>query len=226
LARCDASGSAGRTGAALARRLRAEQAAGTVHLLSSGAAAPELDELCAATGLTYQALGRQANPCNLILPGADRIVVRSPAAAAPACLGDAERAAVSRFSSHAGAVVSVSSKDVALTAAAIGTSNGAPRYLQPTGSLPPEMTLLLVRLAHDVVCNLEEWSRLARGAGLSAPNVTEASPQAPEAAAGLLRVLHLRQWAGSEAAVCTLGRRGSVIADWLRERIYHVQLEM
>ena len=46
------------------------------------------------------------------------------------------------------------------------------------------------------------------------------------AAAALLRSLHRCHWAGTEAAVCTLGRHGAVVADWIRDRIDHIALEL
>jgi hypothetical protein len=123
-------------------------------------------------------------------------------------------------------VASVSTKDGALTAAAAAMGNGATRYFQPTGSLPPEITLLLLATAHEAVCNFEEWGRIAQVAGLPVPDLHEEAAEAPEAAAQLLRALHGRRWAGTDTAVCTLGRAGSVIADWQHDRVYHVGLEL
>jgi hypothetical protein len=123
-------------------------------------------------------------------------------------------------------VASVSSKDVALTATAVATGNGARQYFQPTGSLTAEMTQLLLLMSHEVLCSFEEWGSLGRYVGMALPELNEEAPQAPEAAAELLRALHRRRWAGAEAAVCTLGRRGSMVADWLRGRVYHVSLEL
>jgi hypothetical protein len=108
---------------------------------------------------------------------------------------------------------------------AVAAGNGAQRYFRPTGSLPPEITQLLLLTAHEVVCNFAQWARLGGFIGKRFPGVDEESPQAPEAAAELLRALHRRGWAGREAAVCTLGRRGSLVADWVRDRVYLVGLE-
>jgi hypothetical protein len=225
VARREVGGGAVRAGVALARRLKAARAGGVVHLLNSGTASPELSRLCAREGMTGDSLARQATPANLIVPLHNRIVIKGLTGTAPAALDDEQRQAVGHVSAHAGAPASVSSKDGALTAAVVGTGNGARRYFQPTGSLPPEMTHLLLRTADEAVCNFEEWGGLGRDAGTTLPDLGKESPEAPEAAAALLRALHRRRWAGAEAAVCTLGRRGSVVADWLRDRVYHVALE-
>jgi hypothetical protein len=142
----------------------------------------------------------------------------------PLLLIGAQRDAVLRLCEHAGAVASVSSKDAALRAAAVAAGNGARRYFRPTGALSPEMTQLLPLTAHEVVANFAEWARLGGFIGKAFPGVDEESAQAPEAAAELLRALHRRGWAGREAAVCTLVRRGSLVADWMRDRVYRVGL--
>src|SRR5438132_1324284 len=84
----------------------------------------------------------------------------------PPELGESHRQAVARVSGQARAIVSVSSKDGPLTAAAVAAGNGARRYLQPPGALTPELNQLLLLTAHEVICNLEEWGRLGREAGL------------------------------------------------------------
>jgi hypothetical protein len=226
IVRREVGGGALRAGAALAQRLRADRANETVHLFNSGTALPELDDLCIRSGLTCHSLARQAAPVHLIVPGRNRIIVRGLAEYAPPRLDDRQRETVGRVSERAAAVASVSSKDAALTAAAVGTGASARRYFQPTGSLPPEMTQLLLLLAHEAVANLEEWTRLARGAGLDIPDVGEEAPEAPAAAARLLRALHRRCGAGVGGAVCTLGRGGAVAADWVNDTLFHVRFEM
>jgi hypothetical protein len=226
LVRREVGGGAVRAGVDLARRLCANHAGGAVHLFNSGAPLPELDDLCAQTGLICHSLARQAAPVNLIVPAHGRIIIKGQNDLAPGRLDDRQRAVVGRVSADATAVASVSSKDAALTAATIGTGNGARRYFQPTGSLSPEMTHLLLLTAHEVVCNFEEWMSLGRDVGLAVADVPEESPQAPEAASALLRALHRRGWAGAEAAVCTLGRRGLVAADWRNDTLFHMRFEM
>jgi hypothetical protein len=203
-----AGGGGPRAAAALSRRLRAEKTPGAVHVLSSSSGTPELDCLCTQTGMTCESLGRQVTPCNLIIPGPNRVIIKSPTAEAPGRLDDRHRQVIAQSSSRAGAIASVASRDGALTAAAVGTCNGARCYFQPTGALAPELALLVLQRTQEVLANLEE------------------SPEAPEAAADILRQMHRRHWAGSEGACCTLGRKGSVIADWCHERVYYVHLEM
>jgi hypothetical protein len=220
-----AGGGALRVGIALARRSRVEQRPATVHVLTSGTLTPELAKGCGRRGVVCHPLARQEAPCRLVLPGHDRTVIQGPTTPAPLLLDDAQRDAVLRLGDHAGAVASVSSKDGALTAAAMAAGNGARRYFRPTGALPPEMTQLLLLTAHEVVGNFAEWARLGMFIAKAFPGLDEESDQAPEAAAELLRALHRWGWAGHEAAVCTLGRRGSVVADWVRDRVYRVGLE-
>jgi len=233
VAQAEPGGGAVRSGAALLQRCRVERTCGSVHLFNSGTTLPELDDLCAREGMFRDSLGRQATPINLIIPpanlghpAANRIIVKSRTEPVPGVLDDAQRQAVARVSAQARAIISVSSKDGPLTAATVASGNGARRYLQPPGSLSPEMNQLLLLTAHEVICNFEEWGRLGRDAGLDVPKFGEESPEAPVAAAALLRALHSRHWAGTEAAVCTLGRRGVIVADWLRDRVYHISLEM
>jgi hypothetical protein len=220
-----AGGGALRVGVALAQRSRLEHRPATVHLLTSGTRTTGLAEGCARRGVVCHALGRQEVTCRLVLPGHDRIVIQGPTPPVPPFLDNAQRDLVLRLGDHAGAVASVSSKDGVLTAAAVAAGNGARRYFRPTGSLAPEMTPLLLLTAHEVVCNFAQWARLGGFIGKTFPGVDEESAQAPEAAAELLRALRRRGWAGREAAVCTLGRRGSLVADWVRDRVYHVELE-
>jgi hypothetical protein len=220
-----AGGGALRVSIALAKRSRLEHRPATVHLLTSGTLTTKLAEGCGRRGVVCHALGRQEAPCRLVLPGHDWTVIHGSTSPAPLLLDDAQRDAVLRLCDHAGAVASVSSKDGAMTAAAVAAGNGARRYFRPTGWLPPEMTQLLLLTAHEVVCNFAEWARLGGFIGKRFPGVDEESPQTPEAAAELLRALHPLGWAGREAAVCTLGRCGSLVADWVRDRVYHVGLE-
>jgi hypothetical protein len=220
-----AGGGALRVGIALARRSRVEQRPATVHVLTSGTLTPELGEGCGRRGVLCHSLARQEVPCRLVLPGHDRTIIQGPTTPVPLLLDDAQRDVVLRLCDHAGAVASVSSKDGALTAAAVAAGNGARRYFRPTGSLPPELTQLLLLAAHEVVANFAEWARLGGFIGKAFPGLDEESDQAPGAAAELLRALHRRGWAGHEAAVCTLGRRGSLVADWVRDRVYQVGLE-
>src|SRR5439155_23927622 len=41
-----------------------------------------------------------------------------------------------------------------------------------------------------------------------------------------LRILHEARRAGSEAALCVLDNRTALVADWVQDRVYHVELEM
>ncbi len=221
-----------RSGMALMQRCRAERSGGAVHLFNSGTGMPELEELCAREGMFRTSLARQTTPIDLIIPPANlgqptanRIIVKGRTEAVPGVLDDAQRQAIARVSNQAQAVVSVSSKDGPLTAASVAAGNGARRYFQPPGSLSPELNQLLLLTVHEVICNFEEWCRLGRDAGLVVPEVGEDSPEASVAAAALLRSLHRCHWAGTEAAVCTLGRHGIVVADWLRDHIDHIALE-
>src|SRR5262249_58646661 len=118
VARREATGGLVRAGKALLQRLRAEKDSGSVHLLNSGTAVPELDNLCAVEGLVRYSLGRQETPVNLIcpaanlgLPAADRIIVKGRLGAPPGWLEDTHRQAVARTSAHARAVASGSSND-------------------------------------------------------------------------------------------------------------------
>jgi hypothetical protein len=45
-------------------------------------------------------------------------------------------------------------------------------------------------------------------------------------AAQALRVLHKAGQAGSEAALCVLDAETTLVADWVQNRIYHVELDM
>ena len=45
-------------------------------------------------------------------------------------------------------------------------------------------------------------------------------------AAQSLRVLHEARRAGSEAALCVLDARTALVADWVQDRVYHVELDM
>lgn len=229
----DVGGGAVRTAVALAHRSRAQDAGGSVVLFHSGTDVPELGNVCTRAGIVCYSLGRQTTPINLVVPAAnltmaaaDRIIVKSRTSTAPAHLNDAQRRAVARTSGQAQAVITVSSKDGALTAAAVASGNGAQRYFQPTGSLSPEMTQLLLLTVNDVVANLDEWCRLGRDAGMAVPEVSESEPDAPKAAAHLLRDLHRLRWGGQDAAVVTVGRGGVIVADWASEQIYHVGLDL
>lgn len=233
VAASEVGGGMARTGAALMQRFRAARTGHSVHLFNSGTALPEFDHLCTREGMLRTSLGRQTTPINLICPAANlrhradnRIIVKGRTEPVPGVLDDAQRQAVARVSAHARAIITVSSKDGPLTMASVAAGNGARRYLQPPGSLSPETNQLLLLIAHEVICNFEEWRRLGRDAGLAVPDAGEESPEAPEAAAALLRALHRRRWAGSEAAVCTLGRHGVVVADWPRDRIDYIGLEL
>jgi hypothetical protein len=219
-------GGALRAGVALANRLRAYRAPAAVHLFNSGGPFRELDDLCSRKGVVHHSFARQATPVNLICPGADRIIVKGRITSVPHSLDDAHRLTVARISAQARAIVSVASKDGPLTAANVAAGNGARRYIRPTGSLAPEMNQLLLLTAHEVLCNFHDWGHLARDAGFPAPDGSEESPEAPEAAAALLRTLHKCRWAGTDAAVCTLGRRGVVVADWASDRAWLVGLEL
>jgi hypothetical protein len=220
-----AGGGALRVSIALAQRSRVEQRPVTVHLLTSGTLTPELADGCGRRGVACHSLARQEAPCRLVLPDHDRTVIYGPTTPAPLLLDDAQRDAVLRLCDHAGAVASVPSRDGALTAAAVAAGNGARRYFRPTEALPPELTQLLLLTAHEVVGNYAQWARLGGFIDKAFPGLDEESDQAPEAVAELLRALHRRGWAGTEAAVCTLGRRGSMVADWVRDRVYQVGLE-
>jgi hypothetical protein len=210
----------------VAQRCCAQHAGAAVHLLTSGQRTPELTEACDRDGVSCAALARQEAPCSLILPGPDRTIIRSPAGASPGGLDAAHRDAVLRLGDHASVVACVSGKDAALAAATVAAGNGALRVFQPTGSLPAELTQLLLFTADDVLCNLDEWSRLGQALGHPTLAAGEDAPEAPEAAAALLRALRRRGWAGRQAAVCTLGRHGSVVADWQRDRIQYLHLAL
>jgi hypothetical protein len=218
-------GGAVRAGAALAERLPGNSDAPVVRLMNSGSPCPELERLCEQTGLRSLSFARQATPVNLIIPGGpDRTIIRGRTAVAPPRLDDRSRAALGRVAEQATAFASVSSMDAALTAASLGVGVAARHYFQPTGSLAPDTTSLLMLSAHEVICNFDEWKRLGRDAGLEVPDAPEDSPEAPEAAAALLRALRRCGCAGVEAAVCTLGRSGAVVADWQEEALTFVGL--
>src|SRR5207248_1807158 len=105
-------------------------------------------------------------------------------------------------------------------------SNGAHRYFQATGSLGAEMTFLFLTAAHEAIANFDEWCRIGRWAGLPVPDFGEDSPEAPSAAASLLRALKERHWAASEAAACTLGRHGAVVMNVQDHWACHIALEL
>jgi hypothetical protein len=225
--RREAGGGMLRAGARLSQRVREAPGRGVVRLFDSGTGSAEVDAVCRAAVLECHALGRQPSPRSLIVPwGKDRLIIQEAPPAAPAALDHCHFESVSRGVAEANAVASVSPEDGAVAAAAAALANGARRYAQLTGALSPEMTLLLLTTTHEVLCNLEEWSGLARSAGVAAPGLGEDAAEAPEAASHLLRALRRRCWAGTEAAVCTLGRYGAVVADWVRDRVYHVGVEL
>lgn len=138
-------GGAVRAAVAVAQRIRTEHANAVVHLLTSGPSTPELAGACDRDGVGCAALGRQPAPCNLILPGPNRTIIKAPVEAAPPLLDAVHRDTVLRLGDHAGVVACVSGKDAALTTAAVAAGNGARRVFQPTGSLPPELSAIVPR---------------------------------------------------------------------------------
>ena len=80
--------------------------------------------------------------------------------------------------------------------------------------------------ADEEVINFGEWQRLAQAAGIPVPPTAETDPAAFLVANRLLRIMRERGLAGSQAAVCTLGSRGVVAADWRKRVIYVMLLEL
>ena len=214
-------------GTACAIRMENHKFPGKVRLLNSGNQTAELTAICAAMRMDCESFDRMRSPINLVLPQkSDRVVIKEPLTAGPEELVDGHFRRVARTVADGSALATVSTKDAGLTALAVSMSNGARRYFQPTGSLSPELTLLMLSVANEVVCNFEEWKMLAKWAGVSVPNFTESSDEAHKAAAELLSAMYERGLAATEAAVCTLGVKGSVGADWMKERVSRVSLQL
>jgi hypothetical protein len=227
IGRREAAGDGLRMGGALRQLLRAGPAGGCVQLLNSGPSSADLVAFCDRAGLACHCLARQSPPRNLILPlRPDRVIIREEINPGPPCLGAQDWQTLAHLLSGADAVVSASPKDGAQTAAVVSLGNGAGHCFQPTGSLPPPLSAQFLTTAREAVANFDEWKQVCRWAGLPVPDCSEESPEAPPASAALLRALKGRRWAGLEAAVCTLGRHGSVVADWQRDRVCGVALEM
>jgi len=219
-------GGAVRVAIGTANWLRDHDVAGNVQLLNAGPPAPGLAALCAEHNIRLHALGRQGTPRNLIVPlGKDRLIVPEKVTASSTGLDDGQLAALAGALEHADAVASVSSKDRALAVATLALGNGAKRYFQPGGLLGREETLGWLAVSHGVVGNFDDVCRLGWVVNLPLPGFTEELPEAADHAVKVLVELHHRGLAGKEAAVCTMGRRGSVVADWRRGRLYRVVFE-
>jgi hypothetical protein len=124
------------------------------------------------------------------------------------------------------AVASVSSKEGTAANALFAGANGSGRYLQPTGSLGREDTFQLIASSDAMACNFNELRRLAAFAGIAPPDVNEEDPRAPTAAMDLVMGLRARGISSVHAALCTLGKQGSVAADWTTGRIHRIRIEL
>ena len=104
----------------------------------------------------------------------------------------------------------------------LSCNNGARRFLQPTGDLPRAEMVELVRMASDIVCDLDEFQRVAWAADICLPHLPEDSPAAVLSCADALRQLHAVGLAG-ETVVVTLGRSGSVLGDWRGNQVWFLE---
>jgi len=223
--RIEGGGGALRSAMAISERCRGMHTTPEVRFLNSGEETATLRAMCQETGVQLQCLGRHASPTNLVVPLVhDRLILKEAISAPTNPLSRGDIDAISRAVSDVGSVACLSSRDAALAAGALARCNGARRYVQPTGSLDVEATLALVSRAHVVVCNLSELARLVGWAGAGSLDSEEDAPGAAhDTAHALLRLWRLGL-AGSQAAVCTLGRHGSVVADWRGGRLHRVSV--
>jgi hypothetical protein len=198
-----------------------------IHLLNSGEPCPVLVDALTRAGIRCRSFQRQRTPCNLEIPmRLDRLLIRGSIGIAPANLDGDHATIVREGLNGATAHACVSANDAALCSAAIGSCNGAYKYLLLTGSLPPGLTLGLLAQADEAAGNLGEWSTVARWARLAIPGIGEKSADAPDAAIHLLRTLRGKGLAAVHAALCTLGSNGAVMLDWDRDRAYHILPEL
>ena len=197
-----------------------------VSLLNSAESTPQLEALCMDLGIELYSLGRHECAWNIICPmDDDRCIILDDVDYHPDPLADRHRSTVIDLSHRASAVATCSSQDAAVTAAAFAHANGCPRFVQATGSLGPDLTLLLLACErNELICNWSEACRIAGWLKLRVPPIDEVAAQAPWQAARLLLQLHRLGLANGDAAVITLGRAGAVVGDWENNAVHYVRV--
>ncbi|MCI0700389.1 MAG: hypothetical protein L0241_04845 [Planctomycetia bacterium] len=200
---------------------------GGVRLLLSGDPCSSLTTICEQRGVSLFSAERHRCPRNLVFHmGHDRVVIRQKIDRRNDPLSTDEANRLTEILDGAGVVAVVSPKDASIARAAVSAPNVGVRYVQPTGALSWPDTAALLAEADCVVCNFSELCWLGQAAGLTTPpHFTEASPGAPWVAATILQGLYHQGLCGKEAAACTMGSHGSVVADWRRGSIWQTVLE-
>lgn len=180
-----------------------------------------LTEMCASMGIEQISLGLMSMPVGIVISqGPKRLVVREHT---QRCLNRLPEEQLRRLQSvlaTADAVAVVCSNDSFAARTAFAPLNGARRYLQPATPPYRKRTQALVHSATDIVLNFQKLLALAASAGMTAPGLWEAAPQAPAWGAAMLRQLRQKGLAGALSAVVTLGQRGALAADWRQDRIH------
>jgi hypothetical protein len=198
-----------------------------VRLLNSGSPMTTLDQECRQLGIGCDSLGRHNGVTNVVIPlENDRLTIQEPCTVCSESLSAQQWGIVTSVVANATVVISSSSNDAALTMAVLVAANGCCRYAQLTGGIGLEATLLLGKIANEVAANFGELCNLGRKIGLTIPEVDETDEGAPAIALDILQAMQTCGWAGKEAAVCTLGKCGCVVADWVKGQIYRIPLEM
>jgi sugar/nucleoside kinase (ribokinase family) len=198
-----------------------------VGLVVENELSPELLALARRRGFTAAGANLRPVPVNLVMPAADRCIIKSPdPPPAHAEIGAVPK--LKRVFRGSDVVVHVSLASAVMAEAAMTFSNGASHVMQPTGALHQADTLRWLPRAHDVVINYTEFLGLLRMADIphdDAPS-DENAADTFEATAVLLPRLHNRQLAGALATVITMGRNGCVVADWQRGTITAVRVNV
>lgn len=214
-----------------AKEVRSRGLSITIKVVSSGPVTPDLANLCSGLDIQLHCLGRVGCSRNLIVPwDGDRLIIREPVASCPPGLDDHHVTTLEQVLSGADAIASVSSRDHSVVTAslALALANGGGCYYQPSagGGLDRAQTLHRLATVTGVVGNFADLVGLARAVNLPPPGCTEEAPEAVGRAVTILTELHRRGLAGREFAVVTLGKRGSVVGDWKRGRVYRIAVEI